>query len=53
MMLFYQLSNNGLFKIEPLNIFDGGELHWGEKYRIRHMISGKYLKSDLKIGIFD
>ncbi|EGR31182.1 MIR domain protein [Ichthyophthirius multifiliis] len=53
MMLFYELSNNGLFKIEPINIFEGGELHWGEKYRIKHLISGKYLKCEKKIGIFN
>ncbi|EAR95948.2 MIR domain protein (macronuclear) [Tetrahymena thermophila SB210] len=37
------LSTNGLYRIEPENVFVGGPLQWGNKYRIRHLISGKYL----------
>jgi len=43
MMLLYDLSANGLFKIESIDMFVGGDIEWYKQYRLRHVISGKYI----------
>ncbi|EGR30657.1 MIR domain protein [Ichthyophthirius multifiliis] len=34
---------NGLWKIEPINIYEGGLLTWENTYRLKHFVTGKYL----------
>jgi len=46
MMQLYELSANGIWKIEAQNLFKGGDIKWDESYYIRHLISGKYLAID-------
>lgn len=43
MMSLYNLSTNGLFKVEGRSPIHGGELEWYVSYRLRHVISGYYI----------
>ena len=40
MMILFDLSTNGLWKIESEQQEVGGEVEWFKSYRIRHLISG-------------
>lgn len=42
-VLAEDLSLKGLFKIEQLNQSNRAEIEWVKHYRIRHLITGKYL----------
>ena len=45
---YVDMATNGLWKIEPQNIFEGGYLTWDKPYKFRHLTSGKYLKAERK-----
>lgn len=40
------MSPFGLWKIESLDVQLGGEMRWDKNYRLKHVISGKYLSVD-------
>ncbi len=43
MILLFQLASSGLWRIEASTFGRGGAIEWIVPYRLRHLISGKYL----------
>lgn len=49
----FQLQSSCLWKIEGQNRQKGGIVQWDIPYRLRHFISGKYLRVNEKLDIDD
>uniref|UniRef100_A0A3Q2YEG7 Ryanodine receptor 1a (skeletal) n=1 Tax=Hippocampus comes TaxID=109280 RepID=A0A3Q2YEG7_HIPCM len=40
-----------LWRLEPLRIWSGGHIKWGQSFRIRHITTGRYLLLDEEKGL--